>query len=142
MYNSLTRLIMGADGNRSTLAWIDRGRTQETERQFGIYVAAGRPGGDDADIFFPSHRQVEENVLHDAYFVVEKLAGWGPNRTTIFVCAGTGNAATAAAVAEVAQWRRLRAEFGDGPFAAVFKIVTTNPNQYDSHGRVTREWRS
>ena len=140
LYNSLTHVVMGTDGNRSTLVWMERGNPQDTGRQFGIYVPASRPGGDDADIFFPSRREVGESVLHDAYFVVEKLAGWGPNRATTFVCAGTGNAATAAAVHELAQWRRLRAEFGDGPFAVVFKLVTTTPNQYDSHGRVTREW--
>ena len=139
MYNSLTHLVMGADGNGSTVVWMDRGKAQDTG-PIGIYVRASRPGGDDDDIFFPGQRKVGERVLHDAYFLVEKLTGWGANRSTIFVCAGTGNAATAAAVREVAQWRRLRAEFGDGPFAVVFKFVTTSPNQHDSRGRVTREW--
>lgn len=140
VYNSLTHLVMGGDGGRSTIVWIERGKTPDNERYFGIYVPPSHAGGNDADIFFPTSRQVGNSTLNDAFFVVEKLSGWGPNHTTIFICAGTGNAATTAAVAEIAQWRRLRAEFGNEPFAVVFKMVTTTPNAYDAKARITREW--
>jgi hypothetical protein len=59
------------------------------------------------------------------YFVIQKFRRTDPNELTIFVCAGTCIAATAAALDMLADWPTLRKQFGDEPFAALYELKTS-----------------
>jgi hypothetical protein len=58
-----------------------------------------------------------ESVLVD-YCVLQKISGFGTQKSTVFVCAGLSSLGTAVAVGLLAsRWRYLEREFGDGDFA-------------------------
>jgi hypothetical protein len=66
----------------------------------------------------------DEGYLYEEYFVVQKLRNWPKAGTTMFLCAGTSTAATAAALQTLADWKRLLRDFGTEPFAAVYCVRT------------------
>src|SRR5262249_27588718 len=52
-------------------------------------------------------REVRDDGVYDEYFVVQKITTWGPGKGTLFLCAGTSAAATAAALGVLTKWQRL-----------------------------------
>ena len=142
MYNSMVHALMDRAGIKGSQVWMGRGITPGTTGNFGFYAPSLISGTSEIEVFSPGERHVGSSITYDTYYLLEKITGFGPNNSTIFVCAGTCNASTAAAVEELGKWRHFRSEFGDGPFALVCKMVTDSPDRYDARGRIAREWQS
>jgi hypothetical protein len=70
-------------------------------------------------------------ALYEEYFLVQKIRNWNKTRTTIFICAGTSLAATAAALDQLADWKTLARDFGMDSFAAVYCLRTDDREPAD-----------
>jgi hypothetical protein len=80
--------------------------------------------GRDGERSFRQHRAIRdaESVLVD-YFVLQRISGFGPKNSTVFVCSGLSSLGTAVAVGLLAsRWRDLERRFGDGDFALLYKF--------------------
>jgi hypothetical protein len=68
----------------------------------------------------------------DEHFIVEKFTNRGGRQGTVFICAGMGASATAAAVHLLADWSRLRRAFGDRDFALLGALRIDSAADRDS----------
>lgn len=142
MYNSMVHALMDRAGIKASRAWMERAIEPAIKGVFGIRAPSLIAGSLEIEVFTPGERHIGGSVAYDTYYLVEKITNFGPKNSTIFICAGLSNAATAAAVEELGNWRRLRSEFGDSPFSLVCKMVTASPDDFDARGRIAREWQS
>jgi len=65
-----------------------------------------------------------QGALYEEYFLLQKIRNWEKTRTTVFICAGTSLAATAAAINTLADWESLVRDFGMDSFASVYCVRT------------------
>jgi hypothetical protein len=90
----------------------------------------------------------EGGYLYEEYFLLQKITNWtGGNEpvregrgSTIFLCAGTSVAATAAALETLAHWERLVRDFGMGPFAMLCRVHTEDRELSGHDFREGRPW--
>jgi len=74
----------------------------------------------------------DDESAHDEYFVVEKFTDPAGRHGTIFVCAGLGTAATAAAVRFLANWGPLARHFGNHDFAVLRSLRIETAEERDT----------
>jgi hypothetical protein len=80
-----------------------------------------------------------ERPHFEEFFVIERLRGrrQGGRPLTVFVCAGTGTAATVWAVWKLCTWKDLRKDFENEPFCAMYSLETNDKEWVlsDAEGR-------
>ena len=69
-------------------------------------------------------KERDGRVVYEEYFLLQKLRDFPRKGRTVFICAGTSQAATAAALDTLSGWRSLVDEFGNRPFAIVGRVTT------------------
>jgi hypothetical protein len=125
VYNVLTYYVLTNCGDQMRVRFVEA-KTEPGHTASGIEILRFHQNG--ASHLF--ERRLTEGadgtVTHEEYFVLQKITNWNGSPTTIFVCAGTSTAATAAALAKLSNWRTLAAEFGMGPFTLVCAVHTAD----------------
>lgn len=125
VYNVLTHYVLAHCGDQTRVRFVESS-AEPGHLASGVEILGFHPNG--ASHVF--ERRLTEGpdgtVIHEEYFVLQKITNWNRTGTTIFVCAGTCTAATAAALARLANWRTIAAEFGAGPFALVCAVRTAD----------------
>lgn len=119
VFNTLTRYVMGRSGDQSWFTFVSK----DSE---GAAIRALRAEANGSDATFTcSQRGGDGLETFVEYFFVQKVTGFGPDRSTIFICAGTSTAATVAALEKLTDWEALHQRFGDGAFAALYSLETS-----------------
>lgn len=125
VYNVLTHYALTNCGEQTRVRFV-ASSAEPGHLASGVEILGFHPSG--ASHVF-ERRLIEGadgTVFHEEYFVLQKITNWNRTGTTIFVCAGTCTAATAAALAKLSNWRTIEAEFGTAPFALVYAVRTTD----------------
>jgi hypothetical protein len=79
-------------------------------------------------------------AFYEEYFLLQKIRNWEKTRTTIFICAGTSLAATAAALTTLADWEGLARDFGMDSFATVYCVRTDDRELADIDDPTPPNW--
>jgi hypothetical protein len=121
VYNVLTRYVLEHAGRDARVVFLDS--PSEPHHAASAVRVLPEPGGDPLD--FP--RKVEDGPNNRAmfreYFVLQRFPRWQQTDSTIFLAAGNSTAATAAAIATLADdWPRLAKEYGTA-FTLLYSIL-------------------
>lgn len=125
VYNVLTFYVLGTCGDQTRVRFVESsgepGHTAAAIQILGFHQSGA------SQVFERRLMPVGDGTtIYEEYFVVQKITNWNNTPATIFVCAGTSTAATAAALVKLAGWRTLADEFGMGPFAVVYAVRTAD----------------
>lgn len=125
VYNVLTYYVLTNCGDQMRARFVEA-NAEPGHTASGVEILGFYPNGS-SQVF---ERRLTEGgdgaVTHEEFFVLQKITNWNGTPTTIFVCAGTSTAATAAALAKLSNWRTIAAEFGMGPFTLVYAVRTAD----------------
>lgn len=139
VYNVLTHYVLGNCGDQTRVRFVEA-HGEPGHLASGIEILGFHRSG--ASHVF--ERRLTEGgdgtVIHEEYFVLQKITNWNGTGTAIFVCAGTCTAATAAALAKLSNWRSMAAEFGMGPFAVVYAVRTADREMPGSTDEPATPW--
>ncbi len=129
VYNLMTHCALAGRGED---AWAHFIAAQAEPEVYATAITVRRHGTGPELRF--ERRQVASSsggYLYEEYFLLQKITSWagGANDRrstpgTIFICAGTSAAATAAALETLAQWERLFRDHAWRPFAIVCSVIT------------------
>jgi hypothetical protein len=147
VFNTLTRYVMGRSGEQSWFSFEAEVDPATGIAKRSLRAEASGPDGPQDAVFTCVTSEAGGQEVYTEYFFVQKVTDFGPDHSTIFICAGTSTAATVAAVEELTDWESLRGEFGDGAFAVLHRLETSKrkPWQLGDELRpdvwnVTRVW--
>lgn len=141
IYNAMSAFVL--QNFRSEFAFIKEAR--KDPRTDEIYYIRGiriyGPHGTDLrdrdfmrpDDRVPSRRRSAGKL--DEYFVVEKFTNCWERQGTVFLCAGIGASATAAAVHLLGEWGKLQHAFGNRDFALLGSLKIDSIAERDSARR-------
>jgi hypothetical protein len=92
----------------------------------GITVIGYKKNGDEQ--FFAPEPPASEGTATADYFVLQKVTGFGPGKSTVFICSGLSSIGTAMAMQMLArQWEDLHRDYKGGDFALLYRFHTHSP---------------
>lgn len=129
VYNVLTRYVLEHAGRDARVVFQDS--PNEPHHAASAVRVLPAPGGEPLD--FP--RQLEDGPnnrkMYREYFVLQRFPRWQETDSTIFLAAGNSTAATAAAIATLADdWPRLAKEHGPA-FTLLYSILVDDREMSD-----------
>jgi hypothetical protein len=145
VYNVLTRYALEHAGSDARVAFSEA--KKEPGQSASAFLAK------EGDSIHTAWRRFDRGPVEERddrevyveYFLLQKLCDFPRKGRTVFICAGTSQAATAAALDSLSDWRSLFQMFKNGPFAMVYSVITDDrelarPGSAPSFGKPTREW--
>jgi hypothetical protein len=127
VYNLMTHCALVGRGEEALVHFV----ASEAEPEVYATAITVRRQGSSPELRFERRRIANASGgghTFEEYFLLQKISRWaGANRGsggTIFICAGTSAAATAAALETLSQWERLFRDHGWQPFAIVCSVRT------------------
>ncbi|HET6211925.1 MAG TPA: hypothetical protein VFE14_03525 [Micromonosporaceae bacterium] len=122
VYNVLTHFVLSNCGDQTRIQFVES-KSEPGHAASGVEVFGFHHTGA-SESLQRRETQVGDTTMYEEYFALQKITNWNGGRTTIFVCAGTSTAATAAALTRLAKWGELADTFGMGPFTVVYSVRT------------------
>lgn len=125
VYNVLSYYVLSNCGDQMRIRFVEA-ESEPGHSASAVEILGFHPSGA-SQVFERRLLEVGDGtVTYEEYFVLQKVTRWNGSPTTIFICAGTSTASTAAALVKLSNWRALADEFGRGPFAMVYAVRTAD----------------